>query len=213
MQYDTSEVDDILGGAVESAPRGYTEALAQIRDRIERNLAIMLDFGNSLKASAPSRYEAYMKDYNSLVATYNKNIEISVKAQYSAPADQNKCLNTMNSMLAYTDNAISQLKNAPKSTIAEQDVSKEGVPVTAMVKHSDSPEIVMENVGPLRAFWDGLNPTVRLISKAFVIGGILYGLKKGYDYLNPPQAAARTPNPIRRRRRRRPNPKIEIDEE
>jgi len=211
MQYNTSEVDEIFGAATESAPRGYTEALAQIRERIERNLSIMFDFGESLKASAPSRYTSYMSDYNALIATYKKGIEAATKAQYVSPEEQNQMMKKMDSLLAYTTNAVSQLKNAPATKFPEQDVAREGT-VTAMVKHDDS-VIVMDNVGPLRVFWDGLNPAVKLISKAFVIGGVLYGLKKGYDYMNPPAASTRTANPARRRRRRKPNPIVENDDE
>ena len=214
MQYDTREVDNIFGAAVESAPRGYTEALAQIREKIERNLAIMFDFGEALKASAPSRYTSYMSDYNALVATYKKGVDAATKAQYVSPEEQNNLMKKMDSLLAYTTNAVSQLKNAPATKIPEQDVASEGTvaPMTAMVKHDDS-VIVMDNVGPLRAFWDGLNPAVKLISKAFVIGGVLYGLKMGYDYMNPPVAATRTANPAKRRRRRKPNPITESDDE
>jgi len=174
---------------LETPATGYYQIISQIKSRIDSNMEVIYNFVESLKISQEQDYQQIAREYNRVHDQYTALIQAAFVTGEQALSESEKTgyINQLNTILAYTDEFIAKLDAAGFRMPPEQSVEAEGLPpsalpsTTAMVKHDDN-EIVMENVGPLRAWWQGLNPGLKTVIKAAMIGGAIFGGKMAFEW-------------------------------
>lgn len=165
--------------AQETNPTDFFETTKKLYSLIEDNINFLAMYLENLKSTTPENYDQMLQEYNNIVSQYNQAVEFSMtEARISAdPGIKTSAVNNLKSILSYTDGLVEQIKATGWDAAVEQSIESEGTPSTMMVKHEGAAgeEIVMQNVGIVRAWWEKINPDMRTIIKAAAIGGVIYG--------------------------------------
>jgi len=178
--------EDLLGiesRADEGPPGSFLEAIDQLKSKIDSNIDYIWNFLEGLKLTNPNEYQKYREEYDQLAIDYQLLITQAYEAQKATNTKvQDDILVTLRGLLDYTNEITTNIsEQAASEEFPEDSIADEGLPdtSTAMVLHDDV--IEMENVGPVREFWDNMSPGMRTIIKALAIGGAIYGGKYVYD--------------------------------
>ena len=165
---------------MESNPKSFSEELIVLEEAINKNLNTIYNYLESLKASDMNAYEAFSKEYNDVNQSFQTTDgEARRTGESSDDAVKQKFLDDLNVILNYTNMAIERFQMPMHDNIDPQSQ----VPNTAMVTTAEQPsnQIVMQNVGALRAFWESMEPNTKTLIKALAIGGLIFGAKYAFD--------------------------------
>jgi len=199
-------------------PRSFNEEITELENQITLNLNTIKNFVESIQSSSPESYAVMLKEYEDINNTFVNTIgEARTIGEDSDETTKNSYISNLGVVLNYTKMSIERYSMPSHNEEAPSEASN---PATAMVVAeqplSQGQIVEMQNVGPLRAWWDGLSPATRTVAKAAIIGAAIFGAKWLYDFTKKKMGetpTARTSNPRKKTKPRSKARKVVEDYE
>ena len=171
----TDEIEDST--AQETDITSYDEAIRKLCGLIDDDVAYLAQYLNNMKLTSAEAYEKALVEYDALATRYNTIAELAMtEGRSSIPTKQQEYIEKLQEVLNFTGALVEQIKKTGWIPV-ETRIEDEGKVDTTMVKsgQNGNEEVVMQNVGIIRAWWTKQNPELKTIIKAMAIGGAING--------------------------------------
>lgn len=174
---------------VESGDQGYLQRVDEICGAIDQFIAYLQDYIDALKLYDVESFNYYKGEFDKMGSDYEAVKNKAYGAQ-AGIADEATLQNNINELM-YIHDYAKDLHEHLKG-IAEQagvgvetpigSASEEEMTSMVASQYPEEEVIEMEEAGPVRAWWDGLSDNTKLVIKAAMIGGAIWGGKKLLTY-------------------------------
>lgn len=159
--------------SIDDKELSFTEQVNNLEFKITRNINAIGGFVDAIKSSDPNVYPEFLKQYDDVNESFKATIDDArTNAEISAnDLIKSTAIANLETILKYTDMMIDKYN-----------ISQYNNETTAMVVAEPKEEIVMQNVGPVRFWWDNLDPNKKTLIKSIAIGLAIFGGKCLFDY-------------------------------
>ena len=196
--YGNQEGGEILQ---ENMSKSYREIISEICTDIDRNLAYINEKTEAMKGWDQNRYITLRKEFLEVGNQYKFDLTEAMTTGEQSPAgDKQRYINNMKTILDYTNQSVGNIKKlyeaAPPTDNANRGVNPTmtmgavkrgkktvGGNLTNLGQYRTTggnmgeivpQQIVMTNVGPIRAWWDGVNPNIRTFVKIGAMAAAIF---------------------------------------
>lgn len=163
---DTNLDDDQI---LESGPQNVTDSIQELADHIDQGLQYIYDYLQRALESGEQNYNDINAKYDSVVKQYEqiRSYAITLQSQNADPSEIQDAVNQMIVIQGYVNEIISEIDSGGQET--------------KMVSGGSNEVITMEEVGPVRSWWNNLSDGTRLLLKAAGIGLLVFVGKRAFD--------------------------------
>lgn len=160
--------------SIDEGPVSFTEQVNDLEFKITRNIDSIRGFVDAIKASDPNVYPEFLKQYDDVNESFKATIDDARMTDNDI--SRSNAISNLETILRFTNIMID------KYNVSQY--NNETNPSTSMViaESKEKEEVVMQNVGPIRFWWDNLDPNKKTLIKSIAIGLAIFGGKCLFDF-------------------------------